>query len=64
MGAAEGLINSLMKRLEDGTLVDLPKVVPPTANPNDFHDHLLKTDHLPKPEVDKLVQAISNYIEE
>jgi hypothetical protein len=59
-----GLSEQYMRRLEDGTLVDLPKVIPPTANPKEFRDNLMQTTYLPKSEVDKLIKAVTNYIEE
>jgi hypothetical protein len=45
-------------------LVDLPTIVPATANPRDFNDHLLKTDDLTAAEVEKLALAVSDYIDD
>lgn len=53
-----------MKILANGDIIELPKIIPPTANPKDFRDHLLITDHLPNSERLALIRSINNYAHE
>lgn len=53
-----------MRKLEDGTLVEMPVVLPPTANPKDFRDNLLRMREMGQEEQRELATALENYIEE
>lgn len=52
-----------MQKLPNGDLIDLPTVRPPSADPNNYHDTLMRADHLNTDEINQLIGVLDNYID-
>jgi hypothetical protein len=52
-----------MRYLPNGDLVEIPVVRPATADPQNFHDTLMKAEKLTSHEQQQLIWALDNYID-